>query len=349
MPLKKMSGEVRGRGRPKRAGVPERAGDAKSTPAKRGRAAETDVAESAVEPPKKRGRPPKAKSTVVEQVQAAPVVTKRGGRRKKEDISGGDAPAAPKRGRPKGTAVRTRRLDPRVRSRLRTRVAPTPKVRKEEAIRQPGKRGRPRKVVVEAPALPAKKKTGRKAATSAVVKPAAPRKRRGYTSREIPDKFLAQVDRYLEELLAAGSPDVNPGKEVDDEGNDEVGAEDGEELSAVGPPDVEELSAAGPPDVEDSVKEVEDRADDEANAGDAVEEETRIVEEEVIVITTSTDKDDGKEINELVVEQHEIQTEAKPDATDAESQEVQDGDTSALVSHNTLEEYEELDKIFELV
>ena len=277
---------LRGPGR--KAAAAEATPDA--TPAKRGRpAAKADTVEIAVEPPKKRGRPAKAKAEESEAAtQDAPQPKKRGrpsmhaeeeaapdkgkgkgkgngkakkevatteaaeeaiaprkrGRPRKEEAAA-DAPVTPKRGRPAKTAAldlhrvtgstrvgkRTSprfkptkavivppRQNARVRSKLRTRLPPVKNTAEEESARKPARRGRPPKNAAQPPAP--KKTTGRKAVDAAVTKPTkptkplAPRKMRGHTVRQIPDKYVARVDQFLHELMEADSSDAAP---VEDE------------------------------------------------------------------------------------------------------------------------------------
>ncbi|KAF1833951.1 hypothetical protein BDW02DRAFT_569484 [Decorospora gaudefroyi] len=179
---------------------------------------------------KKRGRPSlsTAQAVMEEVVEAAP--KRRPGRPRKEHAVAQEPPATPKRGRPARTAalqlnrvagsprvakrtsprskatkpvVGPPRLDPRIRSRLRARLPPAKKTVKEEPVApKPAKRGRPRKAPVE-PA-PASNRAAVEKATKRP-KPQAPRKMRGHTVRQIPDKFLGLVDQFLQELIEAKS------------------------------------------------------------------------------------------------------------------------------------------------
>lgn len=218
------------RGRPAKVDVVDEA------PKKRGRPAKAKVEEPFAEdaPKKKQGRPSLKAADVVAPTPEDAAPRKRG-RPRKEDVVAADALVTPKRGRPartaaldlnrvagssragKRTSPRSKapkpvslapRLDPRMRSRLRTRLPHAQKlVEEREPALKPTKRGRPRKAVVEAPAP--KTSTGRKATRPAVeeairiakpAKPLAPRKMRGHTVRQIPDKFVAQVDQLLHDL-----------------------------------------------------------------------------------------------------------------------------------------------------
>jgi hypothetical protein len=227
------------RGRPAKAKAEEPVPVVEDPPApkKRGRPslkAAKPVEEEVEAAPKRREGPPKEAAAAVEEEALAP--KKRRGRPRKEDAAPAEAPATPKRGRPARTAVldlhrvagsprigkrtspRTKatkpvaappRLDSRMRSKLRTRLAPAKKIAKDEPAPKlkDAKRGRPRKAAVEA--LAPKKAAGRKATEVATekptkpAKPLAPRKIRGHTVRQIPDKFVAQVDQFLHERIQA--------------------------------------------------------------------------------------------------------------------------------------------------
>lgn len=238
---------------------------------KRGRrsvaVAEEAVAEAPVSTKKRPGRP--AKAAAVAEVAVAP--KKRAGRPRKEDAVSG-APATPKRrGRPaldlnrvagsprvaKRTSPRSKtavrappkvtaasRINPKMRSRLRTRTAPLEKTKKVVAEPVKKARGRPKKVEVdEAPAPKKAVGRGRKASAPVPVAPAkkvtarppktaVPRKRRGYTSFEVADKFAAQVKQYIVDLQAEDTANAAAAaSEADDEGEDieievELGPED---------------------------------------------------------------------------------------------------------------------------
>ncbi|KAJ5038614.1 hypothetical protein J3E72DRAFT_165650, partial [Bipolaris maydis] len=143
-----------------------------------------------VEPtPRRRGRPPKASGLDLKRV----VGTTRVGKRQ----------AAQHRTTRSATTTTT------TASKLRTRLPPASKVFKEEPAPPPARRGRPPKNAAQAPVVPlAKKKTprGRKAAEVPVAKPTkplAPRKMRGHTVRQIPDRYIVQVDQLLHNLMQA--------------------------------------------------------------------------------------------------------------------------------------------------
>jgi hypothetical protein len=244
------------RGRPSKAQADESIAQIDKA-IKRGRrsiaAAEEAVAEAPT-PKKRAGRPPKAAAIVADE---AIVPKNRGGRPRKDNIVP-DAPAAPKpRGRPalnldrvagpsrvakrvtKPTKVAAApRVNPKMRSRLRQRTAPVEKVNKEPVQPVKKARGRPKKI--EAPAPLPKKAVGRKAgaaapavATNTSVRPktAAPRKRRGYTTVEIPDKFVQEVRRLISDLEADEMADIRAAEQADEEGDEldievELGPED---------------------------------------------------------------------------------------------------------------------------
>lgn len=193
------------RGRPARVEAEEAAPVVQNAP-KRGRPAKTAAPEPVTEEapaPKKRGRPAKNAPTVdLKRVAGSPRVAKRSSPLSKP---------APRASKPVAPASR---INPRLRSKLRARVPAAQKTNKEEPAppaHPAKKRGRPAKAV-QAPAP--NKMTARKAiATKA--KAAAPRKRRGYTSFEIPDKFAAQVQQFIQDLHNAESSEEQDAAQVD--------------------------------------------------------------------------------------------------------------------------------------
>ncbi|KAJ4311877.1 hypothetical protein N0V94_007723 [Neodidymelliopsis sp. IMI 364377] len=244
------------RGRPSKAAADESIVQIDNA-IKRGRrslaAAEEAIAEAAT-PKKRAGRPPKAAAAAV--ADEALVPKKRGGRPRKDNVVT-DAPAASKRGRPalnldrvagpsrvakrasKPTKVAAApRVNPKMRSRLRQRTAPVEKAKKEPVQPVKKARGRPKKIEIPAP-LP-KKAVGRKAGsaapavatkTTARPKTAAPRKRRGYTAIEIPDRFVHAVRRLISDLEADETADISAANQADEEGDEldievELGPED---------------------------------------------------------------------------------------------------------------------------
>ncbi|KAF9691370.1 hypothetical protein EKO04_010686 [Ascochyta lentis] len=216
-------------------------------------AAEESIAEANILPKKRPGRPSKVPSTAATAEDVPP--KKRVGRPRKEDVAS-EAPATPKRGRrpalgldrvagsprvTKRTSPRSKpvarapkaaaapRMNPKMRSRLRQRTAPIEKVKKAAPDSFKKARGRPKKVQVEAPAV--KKTVGRKASApipaaaakkvTARPKTAAPRKRRGYTALEVPDKFAAQVKQLIVDLQAEDAANAAAAAgEADDEGEE---------------------------------------------------------------------------------------------------------------------------------
>jgi hypothetical protein len=234
---------------PKKRGRPAKADAADAAvepPKKRGRPA----ASEAVEPPKKRGRPPRTTAAEAVEPVAAPArragrprtqvaaveeaaAPKARGRPRKSDIvpAASSAETPKRRGRPpKASAPAARasrvvkaapRMNPKMRSRLRVRQAPV--VEEREEAPAPGKRRRgPNKAVAEAaapkktvgrPRTSATAKAAPKAALKAAPKVAAPRKRRGYTTVEVPDKFVLLVKQLIKDQLAADEAIAAPPEE----------------------------------------------------------------------------------------------------------------------------------------
>ncbi|KAH8732012.1 hypothetical protein GQ44DRAFT_698348 [Phaeosphaeriaceae sp. PMI808] len=201
--------EPRKRGRAARV-APQPSIDEAPTP-KRHTGRPPKVAAAATEAtPKRRGRPAKNTASVnLNRVAGPSRVTKSASKSASKPTS------TPKK------AVANSRLDPRMRSKLRTRLVPV-KIQ-EEIVPQPSKRrGRPPKAVTGAP-TPKKtagrkpgKATAPKPVKAAVTKPTAPRKKRGYTAFEVPDKFAAQVRQYLQDLHDA-EPLPTPAEDDDEE------------------------------------------------------------------------------------------------------------------------------------
>lgn len=254
---------------------------------KRGRrsvaAAEEVVADAPVAIKKRVGRPAKPAVTVA---AAAAAPKKRAGRPPKQIVAA-EAPATPKRrGRPalnlnrvagssrvaKRTSPRLEptaapRINPKMRSHPRQRAGPVEKL--TQAVKPVKKaRGRPRKIEVEVeapaprksvgrgrkpgvsiPAAPAKKVTARP-------KTAIPRKRRGYTSFEVADKFAAQVKQFIADLQAEDAANAAAAAgEADDEGEEvevelELGLEDGAAGSSDNLLEEEPAAEPGPEDEE---------------------------------------------------------------------------------------------------
>jgi hypothetical protein len=204
----------------------------------RGRAAkapvETDVDEVAPDNvPTRRGRGRAPKQSAVEEV---PPPVQRGGRPRKQVPVVQEASATPpkRRGRPpknagdldrvlgsprvtKRTPQRTKtapRVDPRVRSKLRTRLPPAENKAATVEAPKPKKRiGKPARKDVAA--VPAKKTIEHKMKGAHVTKPTAkPRKRRGFTMLEVPDKYAKAITDHLQHLIdndvVAAGPEPSP-------------------------------------------------------------------------------------------------------------------------------------------
>lgn len=162
------------------------------------------VADLAAPTPRRRGRPPKADGLDLKRVAGTASVSKR--------------QAAQSKMTKTTTTTATK---------LRTRLPPASKVSKGEPAPQPARRGRPPKNAAQAPAgaaLAKKKKTprGRKPAEVPIAKPTkstkplAPRKMRGHTVRQIPDRYIVQVDQLLHDLMQADA-DAATEKQVQEE------------------------------------------------------------------------------------------------------------------------------------
>jgi hypothetical protein len=186
-----------------------------------GRPAKTAIAAAEEAPitPRRRGRPSKNAALDLDRVVGSARVAKRTSPRSKSNTNATTAAPAP-------------RLNPRMRSKLRNRLPPAQKVTSEQPVAQPAKRrGRPAKAV--SAALPPKKGRGRKPTKEAVLKPtntaitkhSAPRKKRGITMLEVPDKFAAQLNQYLQDLQDAETLPT-PIEEEDEETQAEAGADE---------------------------------------------------------------------------------------------------------------------------
>ncbi|KAB2110252.1 hypothetical protein AG0111_0g1073 [Alternaria gaisen] len=252
------------RGRPAKAKAEEIVVEDAPKPKKRGRQpniAPTSAPEPEPEPlteapvvKKGRGRP---KKEAVPAQEEAPVKN-REGRPRKADVTANAPPATPKRGRPARTAALdldrvagpsrigkrssprtkakaepnvTRRLDPRMRSKLRTRLPPA-NIAKSEPVTKPApkptaRRGRPPKDVAPVP------KPAAVAKPTKPVKSLAPRKMRGHTLRQIPDRYVAQVDQYLQGLVEADESSVEEEQleEIEEQQEeDDLVVEDGQDV-----------------------------------------------------------------------------------------------------------------------
>ncbi|KAJ8118908.1 hypothetical protein OPT61_g184 [Boeremia exigua] len=255
---------------------------------KRGRrsiaAAEEVVAEAPAPTKQRAGRSTKATDAVAAEA-AAP--KKRGGRPRKDDVTTEAAAPSKRRGRPTldlnrvaGSSRVGKRSSPRSKPAARPtrKVAAAPRANPVEKaktnVAQPAKkaRGRPKEVGIEVNASAPKKTStpkkasapkkasgrGRKASApvpftlpkkvTARPKTAVPRKRRGYTSFEVADKFAAQVKQLIADLLAEDAANAAAAAgEADDEGEEvEVEVELGSEDAIAGPSDnpLEEEEAA---------------------------------------------------------------------------------------------------------
>ncbi|CAI9628866.1 hypothetical protein GT037_001774 [Alternaria burnsii] len=248
------------RGRPAKAKAEEPVVEDAPKPKKRGRQSNIAPApapapepEPLIEAPvvkKGRGRPKKEAVPAREEapVQEEAPIKNRGGRPRKADVTANAPPATPKRGRPARTAALhldrvagpsrigkrssprakakaepnvARRLDPRMRSKLRTRL-PSAKTVRSEPVTKPApkptaRRGRPPKHVAPVPKPAAVEKPTKPA------KPLAPRKMRGHTLRQIPDQYVAQVDQYLQDLIEADASPVEEEQLEEIEEQDEDG------------------------------------------------------------------------------------------------------------------------------
>ncbi|CAE7186353.1 hypothetical protein P3342_008532 [Pyrenophora teres f. teres] len=273
------------RGRPPkvRAEEPEAAIEDAPQPKKRGRPSlHASGPEAEQDAPKKGNGKTKKETEAAEAEEEAPVPKKRG--RPRKEAATQDAPITPKRGRPakaaaldlnrvvdsrvgKRSSPRSKptkaatapsRQDPRMRSKLRTRLPPAKKIIEDQPAPQPARRGRPPKGAAKAAAP--KKAAGSKALDAGIKKPTrplAPRKMRGHTVRQIPDKYVAQVDQFLHGLMEADLSDESPGEdEGDGDGENQEEAQD--DIDVLPEADMEPTSGA---------------ADDEGHEGGLVSSE----------------------------------------------------------------------------
>ena len=175
----------RGRGRPRKEPAVEDApapAPASATPKRGGRPRKQEVVEEVPATPKRRGRPPKS-AVDLHRVAGSPRVSKR---------------TSP-RANPTKTVAPATRLNPIIRSKLRSRALPAEKKAPAVAEAPKPKRrvGRPPKQ--EAAAAPNTKKAR---VSKPAEKPSVPRKRRGITTIEIADKFAQRVKDFVNALLA---------------------------------------------------------------------------------------------------------------------------------------------------
>lgn len=163
--------------------------EADAAPKKRGRPRKSDAPTKEAPPamPKRAGRPPRKAVADLDRVAGSARVSKRIPRK------AATAPAA--------APASSSRIDPRVRSRLRNRVPVLKKATPVAEETKPKRRGRAKKTAAH---VPEKKTVERKTKAGRVAKaPTKPRKRRGYTQLDIPDRFVRQVDDFLQGLIKA--------------------------------------------------------------------------------------------------------------------------------------------------
>lgn len=289
----------------KRAGRPAKAAavtEVPIVPKKRGRPRKEDVVPEAPATLKRRGRP----ALDLNHVAGSPRVTKR--------ASPPSKPVA--RAPPKVAAAP--RINPKMRSRLRQRTVLVEKVKEEPARPVKKARSRPKQVDVEAEASAPEKKgrRGRKASApvsatlakkvTARPKTAAPRKRRGYTSFEVADKFAAQVKQFITDLQAEDAANTAAAAgEADDEGEEievevELGPEDGVASSLNGAAveqAVEEAAAELAEEDEDAPIDPAEAA--EAAAAAAADNEERLATEEHPAAELAPEDNDLEDNTEL--------------------------------------------------
>jgi hypothetical protein len=353
MAQKTQTNVLRGRGRPKKSAPDVAPSPVANAPAKRGRVGAADVV---VEPPKKRGRPSKVQAEeqiVVEEAPApeaeveapAPTPKKRGRPSKANAIAAEEPVAATKRrGRPPKNATvdlgrvansprvskrqipvkasQASPLNPRLPSKPRSRPAPAQKVVQKAAPQPAKRRGRPPKAA--AALAPAPKKV-------AVSKPTAPRKKRGYTMVDVPDKFAVQVQQYLQELQDAKplpTPVVDGAMEqVPDEAaaeeEAEAGAEEGTEPILIEEVEVPTSATADHDDATAMTEQASSVQDDEVNDEDVED----VAMSEHIEEPTEVDIS----IQEVVHHQQSNEVTTPELEEMEEDTEIQDDDLSALV------------------
>lgn len=220
------------------------------TSTRRGRPPKAAVADAAPTPTaRKRGRPAKGAGLDLSQVTGSRV-SKR----------------TPARSQTKPAAAAAR-IAPRMRSKLRTRQPPATKVSKEEPAPKSVRRGRPPKNAAQVSAP--KKAAGRKAAEVPVAKPtkpakpAAPRKMRGHTVRQIPDRYIAQIDQLLHDLMEADAAAAPVEAEEKEAHEVEVYAHE-DELN-IEPTSATTADGGEDNDTEDAATELQNQQDDEAH------------------------------------------------------------------------------------
>jgi hypothetical protein len=239
-----------------------------------------------VEAPKKRGRPAATKKDTTS--AEAP---KRRGRpaTTKKDTTSTEAPK--KRGRPAAAKKDTTSTEA---PKKRVRPAATKDTTSVEAPKKGGRktaaksankpaagsgRGRPRKDA----SAPAAAKKASKTARAAISKPVAPRKRRGYTTLEVPDKFAAQLQNLL---LTLQNDEVNQdeGQPTIEEAEEESAEEEQEHVFQ----DQDVIVDESPIDKDEDA---EESAQEEVHSTVVVNPvEEKIYEEEVIAFSGDLDE-----------------------------------------------------------
>lgn len=272
-------------------------------------------------PKARRGRPPKAKSEPA--TIEAPATPKRRGRPSTSglDLNRVAGPsrvskrASSKKSAPPAVGIRSSPRTSRTRAPKQAKKAPAlsaaPKPKAvarskrsavNEAPKEKKRLGRPPKNATSTPTKP----TERKAKGARVAKPATkPRKKRGMTSIDVPDRFAPAMEDYLQQLYAAENPAAD-----EQNGEAEVG-------------DVMEDAQATPTHEDNGEAEFEEDVDGELDS----DEEPILVFEEIVeeVIgdddaaqETTSDTEVDEEEPVIVVEQvREISAEL-PNVQDAE-------------------------------
>ncbi|KAH7413863.1 hypothetical protein DE146DRAFT_10330 [Phaeosphaeria sp. MPI-PUGE-AT-0046c] len=262
--------------------------------------ADTPVEEEAPAPKKRVGRPPKKQTAAVNTPAAAPPKS-RIGRPSKAEAFAAKETAIPKRrgpaaalrlssvaGSPRVTksgskptpskSIAAPRLNPRMRSKLRTRQPPTPKVEQQVAPAPAKRRGRPPAIKPQETATPTQAK-GFKGAQKAAGKSVAPRKKRGYTTIEVPDKFAAQVQQYFQDLVEADAVSTSDVEE---------------EMIQVEEEDAGSSSAAA--EEEEIIQAEDEDAGPGATAEEEEEEPVTIVDEETIITSATVGATDEEDV-----------------------------------------------------
>jgi hypothetical protein len=261
-----------------------------ATPKKRGRPSKAATETIAILPKSRPGRPRKETTTtasLLNRIAGSPRVSKRAPAKR----------ASPQVSRRESVA----RINPRVGSKLRTRTAPVKKelesAKKAPKTKKATKatkataglgRGRPRKDA----SAPVSAKNIPKTARQAISKPVAPRKRRGYTTFEVPDKFAAQMQKYLLDLKATTKEAEEEQDHIvqDQEVNAEANSIDQDEDAEEGAQEeVQLVIVAKPAEEETYEEEAEDFAGDLDEMAGEIEVEYEIREETIIEEPTNQD------------------------------------------------------------